>query len=60
MCGGKEAQGCRYSVGSARGLIQWSPNHGASTSGFAEIDLDQRPQVAMLETLNQRVRGSSP
>ena len=60
MCGGEELRGRRYGVGSAEELIQELPNHGAPASGFAEVDLDHSTGFPSFETLNQRVRGSSP
>ena len=41
-------------------FMQESPNHASTVLGSAEVDLDQRTELATLETLNQRVRGSSP
>ncbi len=42
---------------SAKKFIQESPNHGAATSGFAEVDLDHGTGFPALETLNQRFSG---
>ena len=54
MCGGEKLRARDCYLCSTRDFIQESPNHGAATSSFAEIDLDHGAGCPALETLNQR------